>query len=482
MPMDELAVTLSDELALEPHEAERVLPTKNQFIPLISSEPLTELGITHTTRSVQSQPGLLRHNFSWVFLGNMTYAGCNWLMSVSLAKMGTVIDVGQYSTGVALTQPAITFSMLMLRGVLATDTRNAHKFGTYLALRLVTTLCALFVLAGIALASPGKTDTRWVVLATSLGVCFDAISDIFHGLLQRSETMKPMGISLGAKGILSLTLLIVGYQITHSVVGGVLGSALASLLILCFYDLPNGVKVARKVFPQDWITQITPHFDGRELLNLGITAFPLGLTVMLTTLTNYTSRLFVVQFEGQSQMGIFSAMTLLLNVGSTALLSMGAALTPRLSQYYTSGRVEDFTKLTVKFTALAGLVGAIALIASAQFGKSILTFFFKSEYAARPDVFVVLMLAGTAFYLSLAFGNSLTAARAFRVQAWAAAAVTVVSIASAWILVPHYGLMGAAVSTLLAMATRLFLVFVLFTFVLSSKKRTLANLGHEIRP
>ncbi len=442
--------------------------TENQIVnpsPVSQDETISFPPIEGITKSVTkqiSQSGLLRRNFSWVFVGNMTFAACNWMMSVSLAKMGSITDVGQYSTGVALTQPAITFSMLMLRGVLATDTRNAHRFGTYLALRIITTLLALLVLMGIAWTSPANTATRWVVLATSLGVCFDAISDIFHGFLQRAENMKPMGISLGLKGILSLSLLIVGFQLGHSVITGVLGSAMASFLILAFYDAPNGVRVAQKSFPTTWIKEITPHFETQELVTLAITAFPLGITVMLTTLTNYSSRLFVVHFNGQADMGMFSAMSLLLNVGSTALLSMGAALTPRLSQYYTAGRHHDFLKLTMKFTALAGIVGTIALFAAYAFGRNILTFFFKANYAARPDVFVVLMSAGALFYLSLAFGNSLTAARAFRVQAWAAGAVAGVAIMSAWTLVPKFGLVGAAYSMLLSMATRLLFTGVLF--------------------
>ena len=49
----------------------------------------------------------LRANFSWTFVGNVVYAGCQWAMLVVLAKLGTPEMVGQFALGLAISGPVI---------------------------------------------------------------------------------------------------------------------------------------------------------------------------------------------------------------------------------------------------------------------------------------------------------------------------------------------------------------------------------------
>jgi len=58
---------------------------------------------TQTSSENVSQPAKsvsLRWNFSWTFVGNVIYSGCQWCMLVVLAKLGNPTIVGQY--GLAL--------------------------------------------------------------------------------------------------------------------------------------------------------------------------------------------------------------------------------------------------------------------------------------------------------------------------------------------------------------------------------------------
>src|SRR4051812_10305666 len=63
----------------------------------------------------------LRRNASWVLFGNLAFAGSSWAMMTVLAKLGTPRMVGQYALALAITQPIVTFAMLHLRSVQATD-------------------------------------------------------------------------------------------------------------------------------------------------------------------------------------------------------------------------------------------------------------------------------------------------------------------------------------------------------------------------
>src|SRR4030095_3914974 len=111
--------------------------------------PLEQAASLHV-ESMPESPGLsLRSNFAWVLMGNAVYAACQWGVIVALAKLGNSFMVGQFSLGLAIATPALMFSNFDLRAVQATDASRLFRFSEYLRLRIVTTMAALAVIAGI---------------------------------------------------------------------------------------------------------------------------------------------------------------------------------------------------------------------------------------------------------------------------------------------------------------------------------------------
>ena len=117
----------------------------------------------------------LRANFSWTFAGNLVYAVSQWAMLTVLAKLGTPKMVGQFALGLAIATPVITFTNLALRQAQATDARAEYHFGDYLALRLIMTLLALTIIAGIAVAGyTSQPQTMMVILMMGLAKACEA--------------------------------------------------------------------------------------------------------------------------------------------------------------------------------------------------------------------------------------------------------------------------------------------------------------------
>ena len=108
-----------------------------------------------------------------------------------------------------------------LAGVLA----SGRSFTDYLTLRLVTTLLALLIMAGLVLVGGYAPDLAAVLLVVGLAKAFEALSDIFYGLLQHHEQMDRIAISMMIKGALSLLALAGGVYLTGSLVWGVVGMA-----------------------------------------------------------------------------------------------------------------------------------------------------------------------------------------------------------------------------------------------------------------
>lgn len=415
-----------------------------------------------STRNVKAnrvRPLTLRRNFSWTLAGNIVYAGCNWMMLIVLAKLGTTHIVGQYTLGVAVTQPIITFAMLHLRAVQATDARFERSFRDYMGLRLLMTVLALLLMACTAFRGGYSRETGLVILMTGIGTSFDAISDVIYGLFQQRERMDRIAVSMILKGPLSLLGLGAGLALTHSIVWAVAGSALASVAVVLLYDLPNCAALVHALHRdggmpgagETWL----PRFHPATLWKLAWLALPLGVATALIPLNDSLPRFVITKYLGESALGIFAAPASFLKIGQVVVLSLGYPIQTRLAQYHTAERTGDFLRLLGKFLAISFAIGAGLFLVCLVGGQSLLSHLFKPEYARRQDVLLWLLAAGVVFYVSMGFGVGLTAARRFNVQLVWSALSALIALGASWALVPGYGLKGAAIAIFLSMLARL---------------------------
>lgn len=66
--------------------------------------------------------------------GNAIYAASQWALLIIVAKLGSVVQVGQFAYALALTAPIFILSQLQLRGLQATDAAGEYSFAEYLSL------------------------------------------------------------------------------------------------------------------------------------------------------------------------------------------------------------------------------------------------------------------------------------------------------------------------------------------------------------
>ena len=206
-------------------------------------------------------------------------------MTIVLAKLGSPEQVGQFALGLAATAPIFMFATLRLRDIQATDARQEYLFGHYFALRLITTVLSLLVIAGIALASGYEAETALVILATGASKASEAISDGFYGLFMQQERLDRIAKSLMMKGPLALLGLTIGFYLTGSVFWGVVGLAMARVAVMVGYDMRNATlslrpssNLARRLIPKDLPR---PRWDASTLLKLAGLGLPLGFVTML---------------------------------------------------------------------------------------------------------------------------------------------------------------------------------------------------------
>lgn len=414
-----------------------LLETDRSAEPALVTEPLT---LDEAPPAPQSGPraASLRHNVAWTGLGTIVYSACQWLILVVLAKASSPETVGQFSLGLAITGPIMMLASLNLRSIQATDARGEFPFGAYFSVRGATTVAALLFITGMALIGPYSDETRLVILMLAVAKAIDAFSDTYYGDLQRREHMAHIGISQATRGVTSIIALALVMTLTQDIVLASAALALSSAAILLVYD--------RHGRPADAPGLLAYRPKWSELMRLTIIAAPLGIVLLLISLNANIPRYFIQAQFGEHDLGIFSAMAYITVGAGLVSNSLGQGASPRLARYHAEGDYAAFRALLWRLLGITALGGALLTLAVLVAGPTILTLLYTSEYAESSDVFLWLAI-GTAIQLPTSIlGFGLTAAHRRAVQAPFFVFLTAILTLACFLLVPAYGLVGAAVA------------------------------------
>lgn len=402
----------------------------------------------------------LRVNFSWMLVGSVVYSACQWGELVVLTKLGSPVMVGQFALGLSIVVPVMAFATLKTRLVQATDADADYTYADYLTLRLVTTALALMVIIGLALFVDYDQSTALVIIAVGAAKGIESLSDIIYGLFQQHERMDRMAKSLLLRGPLALVALGLGVFLTGSVVWGAVGMAAVWLAVLVLYDLRNA---ARTLAPASGTARTRVHWtqavqlsrSPRRLANLAWLALPLGIVVALESFGTNIPRYFVERELGLYFLGIFAAMAYLKRAGIVVITALGLSASSRLSVYYAGGEWRAFRSLLLRLVGLGAFIGGAGLLLTALFGRPVMTLMYQPEYALYQSVLMVIVAAAAIDFIGTGADYGVTATRHFRQQMMLFIIVTASTLAAAALLVPAYGLMGAAVALLIAAIVRL---------------------------
>lgn len=400
-------------------------------------------------------PLSLKRNFSWTFSGNVIYALCQWGMLTSLAKLGTPELVGQFALALAITTPVIAFANLQLRGVQATDAKGQFQFADYLALRSLTSVAALLAIVGVTLWASYDAKLSLTILIVAVGKSFDAGSDIIYGLFQHRQQMNRVATGMICNGLGSLVLFSAGMVWAGSLVVAVLGATVSSLATLMLVNIPAVLRLLRQAHVGDLprsgtLTLIKPRWSFETIMGLSRLAFPLGIVMLLVSLNASIPQFFIQRFLGQSELGIFAALAYLIIAGSTIVSALGQSASPKLAQYYAAGMTQQFVYLLSRLVFMGFGAGIAGVVLSFLAGEAILSRLYSEQYADYTRVLIILALSAGMTYAASFLGNGITAARVFRAQVPLFSLVAIIAAASCSMLIPRYGLNGAAVAVLTA--------------------------------
>ncbi|WP_271399254.1 lipopolysaccharide biosynthesis protein [Salinicoccus roseus] len=413
----------------------------------------------------------LKQNFSWILVGNIVFAFSQWFIISIMTKIGTSEMVGMYTLALGVTAPIFLFLNLNLRSIQATDQLGYYSFVSFFLFRNFTSVIAVIITLISLLILQYSIELSIIIFLIAINKFIESQSDVIFGYFQRIENMNLIAKSKIIKAIITMIIFGLLLYISNNLLLSIIGILISNLVILITYDLSNlHKKGVNRIFGKE-IYKILK--ERKLLVSLFLLGLPLGAASALDSLTINSQRYVIENVLSLEQLGYYASITYLMVAGQTIVGALSHAALPRLSHLY----INDFNKyikLILKLFLIGIIIASFLIFISYNFGALILEIIYTKEYSEYSNLFILIMVCASIWYLTGFLNAALLATRRFNHQFLIYGASFLSTFILTILLIPSLGLFGAAIGLLLGMLTRLIFIVLILIKEYVSKNKSIA--------
>lgn len=394
-------------------------------------------------------------------LGNIIYAGAQFVIIILLNKFGSPEIVGQYSLGLAVTAPIYMLSHFHLRSVLIVDSSGKYEVGDYIGLRLMTTCAAFMITICISFLGGFNHMTQLVICMISMYRVIESMSDILLGILQKQERLDQITICRTSKGLVSTIIFALIFIPTHNLILSLLIQVIGWLMITLWFDLRMAKASA----------SINPSFHWKRLSRLLLLSSPLGIVLAFMSLNTNLPQYAIAYFVGEYELGVFASFSYLIVACNVVVTALGEAITPRLARYNAEGKHKEFIKLVSRMIAAGIGLSLVACLVGWLFGQQILSLIYRAELAQETELFRLFLVSTVFVFVSSYLWYALTSTGKYLPQIPLFLATVISNALACYYLVPPYGAVGAAIGSMISLTVQMLGSIAVLYWVLARAQR-----------
>ncbi len=199
-------------------------------------------------------------------------------------------------------------------------------------------------------------------------------------------------------------------------------------------------------------------FSTKELL---VYSFPLTLSSLLTLLQKWTDIFILGYYKTASEVGIYNisfSTAALLSVIPTALMSL---FIPVISNLYAQNKLKEIKAINTTVMKWIFIINLFFTSILIIFGKELVRIVFGLEYTQGYTALVILAISYLMLSLTHVYSNNLLTIKKTKLVSLLVFISTFIVILLNFLLVPKYGINGAAIATITA--TFVFLVLIIIS-------------------
>lgn len=344
-----------------------------------------------------------KKNSLFNMLGTFAYLGAVWLMSVLAVRLGDFEKAGYFSVALTTSNIYVAIASYTVRLYYAADIHDKYQDKHYFQMRVLTTLVSLVLCVVVSALSGYSAYALKVILIFYVFKIFEMFSDILYGAMQRRDKLYVAGYSMIVKSILILIAFVAVMALSEELLYAMVAIALVAGGVFVFIDCVYVRRIGVVLGP--WKAS-----DLHAVGQLMWICFPLLVVGLCYSIIPSIPRLRFERIYSTEEYGIFSSLSTVTVLISTAVNCVTVPIIPKLTEHYTNGEKSPFLKCVGLLVGMAVGVGALALVASKWWGQWFLVLLFGPEVSDYMTVFYLIIIATVITSVVICLNAALTAA------------------------------------------------------------------------
>lgn len=365
-------------------------------------------------------------------------------MAALLSRYLDPSGYGLYSYGLSIVSLFALLSNLgmddlIVRDLTSKPERENKILGTAFIMKLTGNLLAFFAILIFLILSKAKEAELLTIMILSAATIFSSFSVIslsFQALIKARFSVFSNAISSSIVLLIALIFIYSDLDIIAIASLHVIQAALLSVFLLTLYYLYHNNFI-------DW------KFNKTVALTLMKEAWPLALSIALVSIYINCDKIIIKHILGNSQTGNYAVASKLSEAWYFIPTAILASLMPKIVKVKNT----DSKNYNASFQQIFNLMVISSIFIAAPitlFSDSIILIIFGEAYKGAADVLVIHIWGCVFVFLGTASGKWMILEGLSKLYFYRSLLGVVINIIGNLILIPKYGISGAAYATILA--------------------------------
>lgn len=390
-----------------------------------------------------------KKNFIWNTIGSTFNSFTSLLFMIVLTRINGTNQSGIF---------AFCFSLACLLQIIGTYSGRTYQVSNkdknivdsdFIYSRFFTTLIMFTVAIIYCLIKGYNLEKCIILLLLVLYKIMEAISDIYHGIIQKNGFLYKVGISLFIKSIFGVSLFIIIDLITKNIIFSLFGLLLINIVIFIFYDYLNFKKMEYKITTFSFENVI-------KILKSGFFIF--YFTILIQYVIN------APKFAIDSLLSNdFQAIYGIIVMPSTLLLLCSQFFIHpfiiKINEYVIKEDYKNLKKIVLKISFCIIFIGLISLLAAYLLGIPFLNFIYNIKLNKYLAELLIIIVGATFFGVCYFISNVLIVLGKNFSQALVYTFTAIFSKIVSFYLVSKFAIFGACLTYFVTMLV-LFVIYI----------------------
>lgn len=411
----------------------------------------------HLFAQAKSHQGFRRYfaNTSWMFVEQILRMVAGLLVGIWVARYLGPTQFGVFSYAIAFTALFGSIAKLGLDGIVVRELvrdpdRRDLYMGTAFWLKLVGSIAMLIVMAFVVRLTSNDGITNiyiFIIGAGALFQSFEVVDFYFQSkVLSRFVSICKL-TQLFISSLLKIYLVVAGADLIWFVLVSLIDQITLAISLFCAYRYQK-------------IGSFYRHFDLATANQLLRDSWPLIISGLVVIIYMRIDQIMIKEILGEREVGVYSAATRISEVWYFMPMLLTNSLFPSIVNARQVSE-ELYCKRLQKLFELMFLMAFLVAFVLTFFSHFIISTLYGENYIEAAGVFSIHIWAGVFVFLGVGAGKWFLAENLQRLNFYRILGGGVLNILLNLILIPKYGINGAAYATIVSQAfASVFLNFV----------------------